>query len=198
MVDAARQPHMMVGYDMLLCHEQTARLAYNLGKSRRGKWFLVSVEYNTQNLYLTFAEISNRESPGEDPRCSVEGQYLLKNLGETSPTQAGSPSEHYANIEEAFNQFLSKHVSKDPYAIFPYSAIKAIILTGDASDNGMRTIHEILRKVFDDLPQCASGNIFTSLRPSHVVALGAARAVRAKVVNEDILRDVYETVDIED
>lgn len=81
---------------------------------------------------------------------------------------------------------------------FPYSDIKGIILTGDASDDGMRAMDGILREVFADLPQCVSGNIFTKLRPSHVVALGAARAVRAKRVNASILRDVYETVDIED
>lgn len=188
----------MVPYNMLLCHELTARLAYNLGSPRRGTWFLVSVEYNTQNLYLTFAEISDRENPRKHPRYPIDGQYLLEDLGEDSPTRAECPFEHYANIREAIPQFLLKHVAKDPYVEFPYSDIKGIILTGDASDDGMRAMDGILREVFADLPQCASGNIFTKLRPSHVVALGAARAVRAKRVNASILRDVYETVDIED
>ena len=196
-LEAATQPHMMVPYNMLLPHELTARLAYNLGNSRRGTWFIVSVEYNIQNLHLTFAEISDRENPWE-LRYPINGQYLLENLGENSPTRASGPFEHYANIREAIPQFLLKHVAKDPYVGLPYSDIKGIILTGDASDDGMRAMDEILREVFADLPQCASGNIFTRLRPSHVVALGAARAVRAGMVNNNILRDVYETVDIED
>ena len=197
-LDAATQPHMMVPYNMLLCHELTARLAYNLGNPKQGTWFIVSVEYNTQNLYLTFAEISDRENPRQQPRYPVDGQYLLENLGEDSPTRAESPFEHYAKIREAIPKFLSKHVAKDPYTEFPYSDIKGIILTGDASDDGMRAMDEILRQVFANLPQCASGSIFTRLRPSHVVALGAARAVRAKTVTDNVFRDVYRTVDIED
>ena len=62
----------------------------------------------------------------------------------------------------------------------------------------MHAMDNILRQVFADLPQCSSGNIFTDLRPSHVVALGAARAVRSKMVNGDVLRDVYGPVAIED
>lgn len=195
---AASHPHMMVRRDMLLCHELTARLAYNLGNSREGAWFFVSVEYNTLDLYLTFAMIIDPKHPGEDPRYSVDGQYLLENLGEASLTRADSHLEHDANIKEAINRFYLKHVSKDPYSKFPYSYIRGIILTGDASDNGMRTMKRILREVFVDLPQCASGNIFTSLRPSHVMALGAARAVRTQSLKENLSRDVCETVDIED
>ena len=196
--EAASQPHMMVPYNMLIGHVPTARLAYNLGNPRRGTWLLVIVEYNTQDLYLMFAEINDRENPRFHEKYPVDGHYLLENLGEDSLTRAECRSEHYANIKEAFNQFLPKHVAKDPHVEFPYSDIRGIILTGDASDDGMRTMDGIIREVFADLPQCASGNIFTSLRPSHVVALGAARAVRAKTVNNRILRDVYEKVDIED
>ena len=57
---------------------------------------------------------------------------------------------------------------------------------------------KILRQVFDDLPQCVWGNILTNLTPSHLVAPGAARAVRSKVVNGEVLRDVYGPVAIED
>ena len=196
-LEAATQPQMMVPYNMLLCHEMTARLAYNLGNTRQGTWFLVSVEYNIQNLYLTFAQISDRENTRE-PRCHIDGQYLLEDLGENSPTRASDRFDHYADIIKAIPQFLLKHVAKDPHVGLPYSDIKGIILTGDASDEGMRTMDWILREAFADLPQCASGNIFTRLRPSHVVALGAARAVRAEMVNDNILRDVYGTVYIED
>ena len=62
----------------------------------------------------------------------------------------------------------------------------------------MHATDNILRHVFADLPQCSSGNIFTDLRPSHVMALGTARAIRSKKVNGDVLRDVYEPVAVED
>ena len=197
-VEAASQPHMMVPYNMLLGHVPTARLAYNLGNPRRGTILLVTVEYNAQDLYLTFAEISDREYPRDHSKYPVNGHYVLENLGEDSPTRAECLSEHYANIKEALIQFVPKHVAKDPNVLFPYFDVRGIILTGDASDDGMRTMDGILREVCADLPQCASGNIFTSLRPSHVVALGAARAVRAQTVNNRFLRDVYEKVAIED
>ena len=111
-LEAATQPHMMVPYDMLLCHELTARLAYNFGNPMRGTWFLVSVEYNTQNLSLTFAEISDGENPQAHPRYPI---YLLEDLGEESPTRVSCRFEHYAIIREAIRQFFLKHVAKDPY-----------------------------------------------------------------------------------
>ena len=207
--EAANKMNMVIPRDMLLCHEETARLAYNLGdRKNSGTWFLVLVEYNTRNLYLSFTEMNDLDDPEDHPKYPVDGQYLLENLGEASFTRARSYAEHYANIREAFDQFLLNHVAKDPYNIdesrdqtlseFPYSDIKGVILTGDASVEGMLAMDEVLRDVFADLPQCASGNIFTELRPSHVVALGTARAVRSKVVNDYVLNDVYEPVAIED
>ncbi|KAK0514554.1 hypothetical protein JMJ35_003171 [Cladonia borealis] len=131
-INIPTQMGMNIPGDMLLCHEETARLAYNLESLKKGSWFLVFVEYNSKNLYLTIAEMSDREDPEFHPKYPVDGRYLLKDLGEASPTR------------------------------------------------------------------CSSGNIFTNLRPSHVMALGTARAVRSKRVNGDILRDVYEPVAIED
>ncbi len=208
-LEVAKQLDMVIPRDMLLCHEETARLAYNLGDRRnRGTWFLVLVEYNTRNLYLTFTEMNDLDDPEDHPKYPVDGQYLLENLGENSFTRARSYAEHYTNIKKAFDQFLLNHVAKDPNNIdesrdqtlseFPYSDIKGIILTGDASEGGMRAMDEVLREVFTDLPQCASRNIFTKLRPSHVVALGTARAIRSKMVNDYVLNDVYEPVAIED
>ena len=209
MLEAATQLNMVIPRDMLLGHEETARLAYNLGDRKdQGTWFLILVEYNTRNLYLTFTEMNDLDDPEDHPQYPVDGQYLLENLGEDSCTRARSHAEHYTNIKKAFDQFLLNHVAKDPNNIdesrdqtlseFPYSDIKGIILTGDASEGGMRAMDKILREVFADLPQCASGNLFTQLRPSHVVALGTARAVRSKTVNDDVLNDVYEPLDIED
>lgn len=201
---AATQLKMDIPRDMILGHEETARLAYNLESLKRGTWFLVLVEYNTKDLYLTFTEMSDREDPTEHPRYPVDGRYLLENLGEDTSTRARSDTDHYTNIKNAFDQFLLNHVTKDLENIdpenideFPYYDIQGIILTGDASEGGMYAMDRILREVFADLPQCASGNIFTHLRPSHVVALGAARAVRSKMENGDVLCDVYKPVAIE-
>ena len=207
--EAATQLDMVISRDMLLGHEETARLAYNLGdRKRQGTWFLVLVEYNTRDLYLTFTEMNDLDDPEEHPQYPVDGKYLLEHLGEDSLIRARSYAEHYTNIKKAFDQFLLNHVAKDPDNIdesrdqtlweFPYSDIKGVILTGDASEGGMRAMGKILREVFADLPQCASGNIFTELRPSHVVALGTARAVRSNMVNGSVLSDVYELVAIED
>ena len=206
---AATQLNMVIPRDMLLSHEETARLAYNLGdRKSQETWFLILVEYNTENLYLTFTEMNDLDDPEDHPKYPVDGQYLLENLGEESLTRARSHAEHYTNIKNAFDRFLLNHVAKDPDNIdesrdqtlseFPYSDIKGIILTGDSSEEGMRAMDKILREVFADLPQCASGNIFTELRPSHVVALGTARAMRSKMVNDYVLSDVYEPVAIED
>ena len=197
---AATQLEMDIPRDMLLGHEATARLAYNIHSLKSGTWFLVLVEYNTKNLYLTFTEMSDREDPEEHEKYRVHGRYLLENLGEKCPTRAEPDAKHYTNIKKAFDQSILKHVTKYPpwTKKVPYYDIKGIILTGDASEKGIREMDKILRQVFDDLPKCVWGNIFTDLKHSHVMALGAARAVRSKVENGDVLRDVYRLVAIED
>ena len=193
---AATQLNINIPSDMLLCHEETARLAYNLESLKKGTWFLVFVEYNSKNLCLTIAEMSDREDPEFHPKYPVDGRYLLKDLGEASPTRATCVAKHYTNIGQAFNQFILRHFTRYPLLIdkFSFLDIKGIILTGDATGVGMRAMEKIFRQVFADHPQCSSGNIFTNLRPSHVMALGTARAVRSKRVNGEILRDVYEPV----
>ena len=198
-LEAATQLNMDIPSDMLFCHEETARIAYNLESLKEGTFLLVLVEYNTKDLYLTFTELSDREDPLFHPKCPV-AQYLLEDLGENSPTRAKPDAKHYTNIGKAFDQLILRHVTKYPHRIdrFSYYDIKGIILTGDASEGGMHAMDNILRQVFADLPQCSSGNIFTDLLPSHVMALGVARAVRSKMVNGDVLRDVYEPVAVED
>ena len=72
---------MDIPSDMLFCHEETARLAYNLDSLKEGTSLLVLVEYNTKNLYLTFTKMSDREDPVFHPEYPV-AQYLLEDFGQ--------------------------------------------------------------------------------------------------------------------
>ena len=188
---------MNIPSDMLFCHEETARLAYNLESLKKGTCFFVFVEYNSMDLYLTIAEMSDREDPEFHPKYPVDGRYLLNDLGEASPTRAKCVAKHYTNIGQAFNHFILRHFTRYPFLVdkFSFFDIKDIILTGEATAGGVHAMEEIFRQVFADHPQYY---IFTNLRPSHVMALGTARAVRSKRVNGDVLRDVYEPVVIKD
>lgn len=64
---------------MMLSHEQTARLAYNVGGTEDGESFLlIMVNFNPNELYLSFAEVSDNTDPAEHPRYPVDGQYTIK------------------------------------------------------------------------------------------------------------------------
>ena len=134
-INIPTQLGMNIPSDMLLCHEETARLAYNLESLKKGTWFLVFVEYNSKNLYLTIAEMSDREDPEFHPKYPVDGRYLLKDLGEASPTRAKCVAKHYTNIGQDFDQFILRHFTRHPHLIdkFSFFDIKGIILTGDAT-----------------------------------------------------------------
>ena len=209
LLKAASHLALTIAPEMLLIYEETARLAYNLGAKRdHGTWFLILVDYNIESLCLTFTEINDLDDPADHPRYPVDGQYRLRHLGEGSRARAPHDPDHYAQIHSSLHHFLYNHVAKKPgnidkqrdpgLAEFPYTDIKGVVLTGDASIAGMRAMEQVLRCVFNGLPQCARGNIFTHLPPSHVVVLGAARAVRARERSGDVLVDVYPPREIED
>ncbi|MCJ1456253.1 hypothetical protein MMC28_006613 [Mycoblastus sanguinarius] len=73
---------------------------------------------------------------------------------------------------------------------FAYSDIKAVILTRDASPEAMKAVSKLLRQTFVDSPDYGRGPLYTWIDPAATAAIGAARAVRAKVGNGDVIKDV--------
>lgn len=190
----ARSLDISIDGDLVFSHEDTARLAYNLGcKSNKDSWFLVLVDYNDADLSLSFTEIDDHEGN------TVRGQYRIEAQGEHTLKDVAS-DVHYTNISRILTTFITKHTKRvfdtGPMDArlnlnhFPYSNIKAVVLTGDASDSGMKSMRDLLNNHFWDLPQRREGPVLTNLHPKAVGALGAARAVRASDVNDDPIDDV--------
>ena len=199
---AAKDLRIRLKPDLLLSHEQTARLAYNLGEFKKvGSFLLVMINYNASELYLSFAEFSDHEDPNKHPRYPVDGRYTLKSLGENF---AGHPN-YDTRLREALDIFIDKHTVPDPENIndsnredlyeFPYKHIKAVLLTGNASASAMEHMRRILRERFADLT-IANGMpvVFDTIDPSCVGALGAARAVRAVKENAREIYDVLQPI----
>lgn len=205
LLGAARGLRIDLEPDMILSHEETARLAYNLGEAEDGTTFLlIMVNYNPTELYLSFAEFSDHEDPDEHPRYPVDGQYTLKGLGENSTSKVGGGVHYAKHLRRAIDILVYKHTVEDPENIndptrehlyeFPYADIKAVILTGDASTEAMDHMRHILRSKFKYLT-IANGMsvVFDQMDPSCVGALGAARAVRAMVDNMNVVHDVIDS-----
>lgn len=205
LLEAIEEVGFNVRPSMLRSEEQMARIAYNLGEKKdRESWFLILVDYHPEYFYLTFAEMTactDRDSHSVYP---IGGRYLLKNLGETSRIRSPADDQHCRNIKDASRVFLLKHTVNDPDNIFNeegahlseniFSDIKAVVLTGDASIKVMGMMRRLLREVFADLRQRQGGTIFKDLEPSHVGALGAAKALWARMVNNSSIRDIYTRV----
>ena len=190
---------------MLHSEEQMARIAYNLGEKKdRESWFLILVDYHPEYLYLAFAEMTDYTDRDSHPVYPIDGRYLLKNLGETSRIRSPANDQHCRNIKDAFIVLLLKHTVSHPDNIISeedahlseniFSDIKALILTGDASSKGMGMMRRLLREVLADLRQRQGGTLFIDLEPSHVGALGTARTMRARMVKNSSIRDIYTRV----
>jgi hypothetical protein len=64
LLEAAEDLRIDLMSDTVLSHEETVRLAYNLGESQDGNTFLlIMVNYNPRELYFSFAEFSDHEDP---------------------------------------------------------------------------------------------------------------------------------------
>ena len=126
-------------------------------------YFCIIVDYNRTYLHLVLCETD-----------IVEAQVQLSHLGETSASQRGYREE----VVESIEKFLSLTTVKNNSSVdgrILYHEIKAVILSGDASPEGMQEMRNILQHVFGQDLLCDSHP------PLYAAAIGAARAAKRQV-----------------
>ncbi|KAI4148951.1 MAG: hypothetical protein L6R39_002649 [Caloplaca ligustica] len=157
----------LAGIHMLLKLPRALEWAYEIdSRTAEYNYFFIVVDYNSQYLHLFICETDKDGGYG-----IVEGQVQLPHLGANSAS-----NERYSEqVLEAMKGFVSlTTVDGESYRDGrpPYNKIKAVILSGDASPEGMKSMKGLLKQVFqEDL-------LLLSHPPLYAGALGAARAAK--------------------
>ena len=129
------------------------------------------VEYNNTYLHLFLCEVDKVGGSG------LESQAQLPYLGEDATTGAGAGSEHRNQLTAAIRRFIALMMvdGKNRRDGKPaYESIKAVVLGGNASTDGMVVIREILREVFEP-------SLYGSIPPMYAAAMGAMKRAQEQM-----------------
>lgn len=175
----------LAGIHLLLRHPRALDKAYPLESSIAADDYLsIVVDYNRSYLHLLICETVK-----DGGYALVEGQVQLPHLGEDAISKGEEPGQHYERISEAVERFLSLTTAKEPSSStggLPYHDVKAVVLSGEASSEAMRRMHDVLLPIFADL---GKGVLFDSLDPLYLGSMGAARAAKSQVDDPKTTRD---------
>ncbi|KAI9853131.1 MAG: hypothetical protein M1830_006744, partial [Pleopsidium flavum] len=123
---------------------------------------------------------------------SLRDSEIENPTGESNITS--SEHDHYNRIQEALTKFIAECTVEDSTQIPPkppwkflYSDIRAVILSGEASDRGLDYIRTILSRTFS---RSGKEVLQDSIDPLYVGALGAAKCARAQVENPSMFETI--------
>lgn len=166
----------LAGIHMVLKLPRALDIAYQLDtRLSEDDYFFVVVDYNTSYLHILICETAKDGGYG-----IVEGQVQLPHLGEKSA--AGRRNEAL----EAVKRFLSLTTVDGTSSTDgrpPRKEIKAVLVSGDASSDGVQEMRDLLKEVFGE------SLIFSDQPPSFAGALGAARAAKQQVEDPKTTKD---------
>lgn len=162
----------LAGIHMLLRMPRAVERAYALdSRIDLDDYFFILVDYNYKYMHLLICETARDGGYG-----LVEGQVQFSHLGENS----GSREGYREAVVEAIKKFVSLTTVDGESWIDvkpPYSLIKAVMISGNASSRGMEQIREVLQQVF------GQSLIRDSYPPLYVGAIGAAGAAKGQIKN---------------
>ncbi|KAI4131408.1 MAG: hypothetical protein LQ338_001235 [Usnochroma carphineum] len=169
----------LAGIHMLLKLPRALERGYQLdSRTSEDDYYFIIVEYNSAYLHLLICETSKDGGSG-----IVEGQVQLPHLGEKS----ASRERYNEEVLEAIKRFMSlttiDGVSSKTDGRLPYNKIIAVILSGEASSEGMQEIGGLLKQVFGE------NLLFSSHPPLYTGALGAARVAKQQVEDPKSTKD---------
>lgn len=120
--------------------------------------FVVLVNYNEVALSLQMAN-----------RGTIYASTTHSELGSTSVTRG--TTEHYLDtVKKAIQGWLAATSKTIPESDeYQESAIKAVVLSGDASEAGFKDLKKVLSEIF------AGAELKDGIEPIYVAAVGAAR-----------------------
>lgn len=179
--EGAKMP--LAGIHVLLRLPRALEWAYRLDSDVSvDDYFFIVVDYNRKYLHLHICETAKNGAYG-----IVEGQAQLSHLGETSVSGIESRGEVIGSIR----RFLSLTMARGDSAGGKISdeEIRAIILSGDASSEGMQEMRNILQHVFGQMLLCDSH------LPFYAAAVGAARAAKLQVEDPKSTKDFVSAPD---
>lgn len=162
----------LAGIHMLLRMPRAVERAYELdSRIDLDDYFFIVVDYNSKYMHLLICETARDGGYG-----LVEGQVQFSHLGENSDSGEG----YREAVVEAIKRFVSlTTVDGESWLDVkpPYSLIKAVILSGNASSTGMVQIREVLRQIF------GQSLVRDSYPPLYAGAIGAAGAAKGQIEN---------------
>jgi len=174
--EGAKMP--LAGIHMLLRLPRALEKAYQFDSDASvDDYFFIVVDYNRTYLHLLICETAKYGGYG-----IVEGQVQLSHLGESSVSRRGYREE----VLESVKKFLSLTTVKSDSSTdgrIDYHKIKAVVLSGNASNDGMQEMKNILQHVFGQDLLCGSHP------PLYAAAVGAARAAKLQVEDPKSTKD---------